>query len=317
MRRYVLRRVLLIVPTLLLLGTILFFMLRVVPGDVADSLAGGSLGSLDPEEAERLREDLGLNSPVIVQYGRWLSTTAQGDLGFSPSEHRPVLDALLSKVETTLSLTILAVFLSVIWAVPLGVLSALYRGSWIDQVIRVVTASGLAMPNFWIGIVVLLLLVRIFDWSPPVQHVSIFDEPWTAFQRLVFPALVIGYRFAAVISRLTRSAMLEVINEDYIRTARAKGLSPFIVVRRHALVNALLPVLTITTVLFGTLLEGAVVIEQIFVLPGVGRLLIDAVNLRDFFMVQGIILALGAVLILWILLVDLAYAWLDPRIHYE
>ena len=163
----------------------------------------------------------------------------------------------------------------------------------------------------------LLLLVRVFQWSPPVQHASLFDDPGTAFQRLIFPALVIGYRFAAVASRLTRSTMLEVINQDYVRTARSKGLNYVVVVIRHALPNAYLPILTVSALLFGVLVEGAVVIEQIYALPGIGRQIIDSVNARDFIMVQGVVVALGIALMLWVLVVDILYAVLDPRVRYE
>ena len=226
-------------------------------------------------------------------------------------------EALFSKAEVTLSLAVLSILIAVLWALPLGIIAAVWRGSWADQVIRLITAGGLAIPGFWLGIVVLLLLVRIFHWSPPVQHVSFFEDPGTAFQRLIFPALVIGYRFAAVVARLTRSTMLEVINQDYVRTAKSKGLDSFVVVLRHALPNAYLPILTVSALLFGVLVEGAVVIEQIYALPGIGRQIIDSVNARDFIMVQGMVVALGVALMLWVLVIDILYAVLDPRVRYE
>ncbi len=317
MQAYVARRVLILIPTLFLLGTLLFLMMRVMPGDIALALTAGEFGSIDPEEVERLRVELGLNDPLYVQYFRWFGEIVRGDLGFSISEKQPVADILFDKAEVTLSLAVLSVFMALLWALPLGIIAALWRGSWVDQVIRIITAGGLAVPGFWLGIVVLLLLVRIFNWSPPVQHVSVFSDPLTAFQRLIFPALVIGYRFAAVMSRLTRSTMLEVINQDYIRTARSKGMGSYVVVIRHALPNAFLPILTVSALLFGVLVEGAVVIEQIFALPGIGRQIIASVNARDFIMVQGIVMALGLGLMLWVLFIDLMYARLDPRIRYE
>ena len=317
MQRYIIRRALLLIPTVLLLGTLLFLMLRVMPGDVALALTAGEFGSFDPEEVERLRVELGLNDPLIVQYGRWFADIVRGDLGYSISEKRPVAEALFSKAEVTLSLAVLSILIAVLWALPLGIVAAVWRGSWADQLIRLITAGGLAIPGFWLGIVVLLLLVRIFHWSPPVQHVSFFEDPGTAFQRLIFPALVIGYRFAAVVARLTRSTMLEVINQDYVRTAKSKGLDSFVVVLRHALPNAYLPILTVSALLFGVLVEGAVVIEQIYALPGIGRQIIDSVNARDFIMVQGMVVALGVALMLWVLVIDILYAVLDPRVRYE
>ena len=288
-----------------------------MPGDVTVALAGGEYGSISPQEAERLRDELGLNKPLIVQFGIWLGGLPRGDLGVSLVKRQPVTEILLDKAEVTLSLAILAVIISAAWAVPLGVVAAIWRGSWFDQGTRVVTAGFMAVPNFWLGIIVVLVLARTFDWSPPVQHARIFDDPWTSFQRIIFPAVVIGFRSGAVISRMTRSTMLDVISADYVRTAHAKGLSPFTVVVHHALKNASLPIITLGTLLFAALLDGAVVIEQVFALPGMGRQIIESVGARDFIMVQGMVFALGSLIMIWILLTDLFYAVLDPRIRYE
>ena len=269
------------------------------------------------EDIEALREAWGLNDPLYVQYWRWLKDAVRGDLGYSRYADRPVVDALSSKIEVTATLAFLSVVVALAWSLPLGIISALWRGSWIDQTIRVITAAGIAMPNFWVAILMLLFLVKFFNWIPPVQHVSIFDEPLTALKRLIFPALVIGFRSASTISRMTRSTMLEVIGDDYIRTARAKGLGPYVVTMRHALANAIIPVLTMAGLLVAALMDGAVIIERIFTLPGLGQQIVDATSARDFVMVQGIVLILALFMMIWILVVDLLYAWIDPRIRYE
>ena len=329
MWKYTVRRLLLIIPTLFLLGTILFFMLRVLPGDEALFITSGEESVASIEDIEALREAWGLNDPLYVQYGRWVWDIFQPvkhgdwlwlpkfDLGYSRYADRPVVDALASKIEVTATLAFLSVVVALAWSLPLGIISALWRGSWIDQTIRVITAAGIAMPNFWVAILMLLFLVKFFNWIPPVQHVSVFDEPLTALKRLIFPALVIGFRSASTISRMTRSTMLEVIGDDYIRTARAKGLGPYVVTMRHALANAIIPVLTMAGLLVAALMDGAVIIERIFTLPGLGQQIVDATSARDFVMVQGIVLVLALFMMLWILVVDLLYAWIDPRIRYE
>ena len=329
MWKYTVRRLLLIFPTLFLLGTILFFMLRVLPGDEALFITSGEESVATIEDIEKLREAWGLNDPLYVQYGRWLwdifEPVKHGDwlwlpkfdLGYSRYADRPVVDALADKIEVTATLAFLSVVVALAWSLPLGIISALWRGSWIDQTIRVITAAGIAMPNFWVAILMLLFLVKFFNWIPPVQHVSIFDEPLTALKRMIFPALVIGFRSASTISRMTRSTMLEVIGDDYIRTARAKGLGPYVVTLRHALANAIIPVLTMAGLLVAALMDGAVIIERIFTLPGLGQQIVDATSARDFVMVQGIVLILALFMMIWILVVDLLYAWIDPRIRYE
>ena len=329
MWKYTVRRLLLIFPTLFLLGTILFFMLRVLPGDEALFITSGEESVASIEDIEALREAWGLNDPLYVQYGRWVWDIIQPvkygdwlwlpkfDLGYSRYADRPVVDALASKIEVTATLAFLSVVVALAWSLPLGVISAIMRGSWIDQTIRVITAAGIAMPNFWVAILMLLFLVKFFNWIPPVQHVSIFEEPLTALKRLIFPALVIGFRSASTISRMTRSTMLEVVGDDYIRTARAKGLGPYVVTMRHALANAIIPVLTMAGLLVAALMDGAVIIERIFTLPGLGQQIVDATSARDFVMVQGIVLILALFMMVWILVVDLLYAWIDPRIRYE
>ena len=317
MRQYILRRLLLLPPTLLLLGTILFFMVQSIPGDVASALLAGEENAVDPKTLEKFREDLGLTEPLIVQYGKWLAQTATGDLGYSYYFSKPVWEVIKPKIETTLTLAIFGVLIAIVLALPAGVFSALFRGSWFDQFVRTISAAGMAVPAFWLGIIILLILSRIFGWMAPVIHSSIFDNPIEAFQRYLFPSLILGFRSAAVISRMVRSMMLEVLSEDYVRTAWAKGLQPRSVIIGHALRNALLPVVTMLGMLFASLIDGAVVLETVFNLPGIGLLMVDSGIARDPGMVLGLVLSIGIFMMIWILLIDLSYKVLDPRVEYD
>ena len=317
MRQYILRRLLLLPPTLLLLGTILFFMVQSIPGDVASALLAGEENAVDPKTLEKFREDLGLTEPLIVQYGKWLAQTATGDLGYSYYFSKPVWEVIKPKIETTLTLAIFGVLIAIVLALPAGVFSALFRGSWFDQFVRTISAAGMAVPAFWLGIIILLILSRIFGWMAPVIHSSIFDNPIEAFQRYLFASLILGFRSAAVISRMVRSMMLEVLSDDYVRTAWAKGLQPRSVIIGHALRNALLPVVTMLGMLFASLIDGAVVLETVFNLPGIGLLMVDSVIARDPGMVLGLVLSIGIFMMIWILLIDLSYKVLDPRVEYD
>ena len=317
MRAYVARRLLLMIPTIFLLGTTLFFMLRVLPGDVAVGLLTTEEASATPEEIEELREFLGLNDHPVEQYLRWVGEVLRGDLGESPLFDATVTSILWSKMAITLELAVIAVIIALIWALPLGIVAALKRGSWIDQLIRIVTTAGISLPNFWVAIMVLLLLVAFFVWSPPVRYIRFTEDPIENLKMLLIPATVIGFRSAAVITRMTRSMMLEVISQDYIRTARAKGLNRWHVTVKHALPNASLPVLTLAALLLAGLVDGAVVIEVIFNLPGLGLTIREAITRRDYELVQGIVLVIAVFMMLWILITDLLYAWLDPRIRYS
>ena len=317
MRAYVVRRLLLMIPTIFLLGTALFFMLRVIPGDVAVGILTTEEASATPEEIEELREYLGLNDHPVEQYFRWVGEVLRGDLGESPLFDATVTSILWSKMAITLELAVLAVVIALIWALPLGIVAALKRGSWLDQLIRIVTTAGISLPNFWVAIMVLLLLVAFFVWSPPVRYIRFTEDPIENLKMLLIPAAVIGFRSAAVITRMTRSMMLEVISQDYIRTARAKGLSRWHVTVKHALPNASLPVLTLAALLLAGLVDGAVIIEVIFNLPGLGLTIREAITRRDYELVQGIVLVIAVFMMLWVLVTDLLYAWLDPRIRYS
>ena len=316
MGAYIVRRLLLLIPNLFILATLTFLLVRVMPGDAAIALTSDDGQVLSQEALEQTREQLGLNDPLYVQYGRWMANALRGDLGYSPLQRRPVDDILLETAEVTFTMAIMAVFFGLLFALPLGIVSALKRGTWIDNTLRTFSAIGVSMPNFWTGILILLMLVAWFRWSPPIFQTSFLEDPLNQLERLIWPSLALGFSFAASATRLTRSTMLEVLNQDYVRTARAKGLLPKRVIIRHAVANAILPVLTLSSLLFGALLSGAVVLERLYALPGMGQELIDAVGSRDTIFVQGAVVMLGVFVMLWNLVIDLVYVWLDPRIRY-
>ena len=317
MQGYIVRRFLLIMPTLFFLGTILFFMFQAMPGDIAATLLAGPESAASPETVEKLRGELGLNDPLAMQYLRWLGNMARGDLGYSAYFNQSVWDAIKPKIETTVTLALLGVVIAIGLALPAGVFSALYRGSMFDQYVRAISALGMAVPAFWLGIIALLILSRNMGWAPPALHSSVFDDPINSLQRYMLPSFILGFRSAAVISRMIRSMMLEVLNEDYVRTAWSKGLLPRVVIVKHALRNALLPVVTMLGMLFASLIDGAVVLETVFNLPGLGLHLIESVRGRDATMVLGMVLLIGVFMMIWILLIDLSYKVLDPRVTYE
>ena len=317
MRGYIIRRLLLIIPTLFLLGTILFLMLQFIPGDVASTLLASEENAASPEAIAELREELGLSDPLYTQYVRWLAKMVQGDLGYSVYFNQSVWEAIKPKIDVTVTLAILGVLVAIVISIPAGIFSALFRGSAFDQAVRAVSAVGMAVPAFWLGIIILLVLARYAGWAPPAQHVDLWEDPVKSLQRFMFPALILGFRSAAVISRMIRSMMLEVLSEDYVRTAWSKGLLPRVVIVRHALRNALLPVVTMLGMLFASLIDGAVVLETVFNLPGIGLHLIESVRGRDAVMVLGMVLLIGVFMMIWILLIDLSYKVLDPRVTYE
>ena len=315
MRGYIVRRLLLLIPNIFILATVIFFLVRVAPGDVAQTLTSEDGRILSQEALDQTREALGLNDPVFVQYTRWMGNMLKGDLDFSPLKERSVTEIILDRAEVTVMLAVMAVVIGVVFSVPLGIIAALNRGSWLDQIIRLFSAVGLSIPNFWLGILILLMLVHWFDWSPPIFNTDFLDDPWNQLRRLIWPAVAIGVSFGAIATRLTRSTMLEVLNHDYVRTARAKGLRRTRVILRHAVPNAVLPVLTLSSLLFAGLLGGAVVLERMFALPGMGEAIVGAVGDRDTVLVQGAVVALGVFVMVWNLVIDLVYVWLDPRIR--
>ena len=316
MTRYIGNRLLLMIPTLIGVAVITFFLLRVVPGDVVQVKMLADGGAVSPEaiEAERIR--LGLNQPLLVQFGQWMVGLFTFDLGRSMWTDRPVIDEIIARFPVTLEVAILATLFAVLLAVPLGTVSALKRGTWIDYTVRLITMGGLALPTFWVGMLLLLALLRYANWLPPINYISIFRDPWGNLTQLMWPAMVVGYPIASVLARLIRSSLLDVLSEDYIRTARAKGVRERTVIWVHALRNALLPAITVIGLEFAFLIGGLVVTEQVFNLNGLGRLFIQSVMHNDFTMIQGMVMMFATIYVLANLTVDLLYAWIDPRIRY-
>jgi peptide/nickel transport system permease protein len=311
--QYVARRVLAIVPVLFGISVLVFVLVHLIPGDVAQILLGTQATQ---EQIETLRRTYGLDRPLPLQYADWLSHVVRGDFGVSLRTSRPVLPDLVSRFGVTVQLTMLSMVIALLVAIPLGVASAANRGRRSDAISRVVALLGLSIPNFWLGTMLILFVSVVLKWLPPPGFVSLLDNPWLAIQTLILPSLALGTAVAAFIMRMVRSSLLEVLRQDYIRTAHAKGLGEQVVLYRHALKNAFIPVLTVIGVQIGYLLGGAVIIESIFSLPGMGRFLLDSINNRDYSIVQGGVLFIALIFSVVNLLVDLVYGWLDPRIRY-
>jgi len=319
MFQYTMRRLLLFVPTLLGVTILIFLLVRLVPGDIAEILVFDA-GNMPParvrQQIAEIRTELGLDRPVAVQYLTWIKGALFGDFGFSYWEKRPVADILSERFPRSMELAFLTIVLAVVWAVPLGVISAVKQNTWIDYVVRVISIGGLSLPLFLTGILMLYFLIAWFSWLPPLEYANLLDDPLTNLSQLIWPAIAQALYISAPITRLTRSQMLDVIREDYVRTARAKGLAEQVVVYRHALRNALLPVVTFIGWWGGRLLGGIVIMELIFGVPGMGTGLIDAVSHRDYPTVQAIVLLMALVFLCINLLIDLLYGVLDPRIRY-
>jgi peptide/nickel transport system permease protein len=317
MRTYLAKRLLLIVPTLLGVASLVFVIMRVIPGDVALLILGGDSGQIDRAQLAAMHRQLGLDQPLVVQFGTWLWGVVRFDFGVSLWTGRPVVEELLIRLPLSLELAFLATGVSVLIAIPLGMLAAARQDTWVDYVVRVVSIGGLAIPSFWVGILVILLLVIYFGWGPPLEFTPFWVDPWANFQQMVWPVITVGYRYAAVTTRMTRSTVLEVLREDYIRTAWAKGLAERVIVIRHALKNAMLPVITLIGTEFAFLIGGLVVTETVFTLNGVGRFVVDAVAHRDYPVVQALVFVIAFGFVIVNLLIDLTYAWFDPRIRYR
>ena len=318
MNLYVVKRLLLYVPTLLLVTIIVFSLMRLIPGDPAYLRLIGTDGDAEftQEQLADLQAQLGTDKPLVQQYAFWVWDMVRGDLGLSMIHDTPIVDDIKERLPVTIELTILSLLLATVIAVPLGVISAVMQDSPADYVSRIIAIAGVAMPNFWLAILIIIFLVNAFGWLAPLRYADLWNDPLTNLQQLIFPAIALGFYNMALIARVTRSAMLEVFREDYIRTARSKGLNERVVIVRHALKNASLPVLTISGWQIGRLLAGTVVIEKIFLVPGIGRLLIDSIFARDFTMIQAIVMLVATMVLLLNLIVDLMYGWLDPRIRY-
>lgn len=319
MQQYVLRRVLLFVPTLLLASLATFGIMRALPGDVALVILGGEANTPTAlEQLEAYREALGLRDPLPVQYGKWLVSLVNGEFGGKSLADRESIGAIIARrLPVTLQLAFYALVISMFASIPLGIIAAVHQDKWQDYVVRLVTLSGHALPNFWLALVILLVLSVQFTWSPPVFYKNLWEDPWLHLQKAVWPAMVLAWGFSANITRITRSNMLEVLNQDYVRTARAKGLVERIIVSRHALQNALIPVLTLSGLQLAGLLGGTVVLESIFGMPGIGQGIVLAANSRDYPVIQTLAMLLVLMMLCLNLLVDLCYAAIDPRISYQ
>lgn len=312
MLTYILRRILIAIPTLLLVSVFVFGLQKLLPGDPILVMAGEDR---DPAVIELLREKYRLNDPIPMQYLYWLGDVVKGDLGISLRTNEPVLSLITSKLPVTIQLAIMSMIFAVLIGIPAGILSAVHKGTWVDWLANVVALSGLSVPNFWLGIMLILLVSVNFGWLPASGYESPWVDPVRSFQTMVMPAFVLGTGLAATLMRHTRSAMLGVLQADYVRTARAKGLRNRVVVLKHAFRNAVLPVVTLLALLFGELLAGAVLTEQIFTIPGFGKLIVDAVFNRDFAVVQGVVLCTAIGFIAMNLLADVAYVLLNPRLR--
>lgn len=307
--RYIARRIAQLVPVLFLVSLMIFSIMHALPGDpVQLMLAGAESGAVTPERQEELRELMGLNDPLYVQYFRFVGGAVTGDLGSSVRLREPVLDLILERLGSTLALALGGIAVAVFIGMSTGVLAAFKQGSWVDTASMVLAYIGVSLPLFWLGLLLILVFSFWLGWFPPAGA--------TGFRSLVLPSVTLGLVSAGVISRLTRSSLVEVLVEDYIRTARSKGLPKRLVYLRHALRNALLPVLTIVGLQFGAMLSGTVVTETVFSRPGLGRLVVSAILWQDYPLVQGIVLFMATIYVVVNLLVDISYAWLDPRIRY-
>jgi peptide/nickel transport system permease protein len=304
-------------PTLLGVAILTFVVMRLVPGDIVELRYAGTGGAVAPEVIQNERHALGLDKPIPAQFADWMGAVVRLDFGKSLWTDHPVMDEVKIRLGLSLELAILATLLAVALAIPLGVLAAVHQDTWIDYTIRIFSIGGLAMPSFWIGILMILVLLTLFHWAPPLFFTPLWDDPVANLAQLIWPAIAVGYRYSAVAMRMTRSSVLEVLGEDYIRTARAKGVAERRVVVRHALRNSLLPVITVISLEFAFLIGGLVVTEQVFNLNGLGKLLVDAVAHRDYTLIQVLVLLMAAIFVLINFVVDLLYVVFDPRVRYS
>lgn len=317
MLRYTINRILLMIPTLLGVAVLVFLLLRMMPGDIVELRFLMDGGQVSPEVLAQERARLGLDKPVWQQFVDWMTGLVVGDFGVSMWTGRPVWDEIASRLELSMQVAIMATILATLIAIPLGTLAALFKDTWIDRTIQVFAIAGLAVPSFWLGMLMIMGLLIFFNWIPPLTFTPIYEDPWHNLSQLIWPALAVGYRYSAVATRMTRSTIVEVLQEDYIRTARAKGVFERLVVRRHAMRNAMLPVVTVIGLEFAFLIGGLVVTEQVFNLNGIGKLFVETVTRADYTMVQALVMLVATFFILVNFVVDLLYAVLDPRIRYR
>ena len=317
MLRYSASRLLMTIPTLIGVAILVFFVLRVVPGDVVEVKLRADGGSPSQETIEMERRRLGLDKPLVVQFGGWMLGLATFDLGKSMWTDRPVIEEIATRLELSLQVAIMATIVAMLLAVPLGTVAAVMRDTWVDYVFRIITIAGLAVPSFWLGMLIMIALLGAFAWLPPITFTPWYVDWKANLTQLIWPAMAVGYRYSAVVARMVRSSLLEVLNEDYIRTARAKGVFEKLIISRHALRNAMLPAITVIGLEFAFLIGGLVVTEQVFNLNGIGKLFVQSVSRNDFTLLQGMVMVIAAFYIFINFVVDMLYAVFDPRIRYR
>ena len=319
MRKYLGQRLLIAIPTLFGVTLLIFIAMRVLPGDPLSAISGEGGGTyvLSKEQLQAARVSLGLDRPYVVQYLDWLRDILRGDLGKSFWRGEPIRELIFRRAPITGQIALMAIILSWVIGLPVGLIGALWRNSLTDYASRLVVTFFMAIPSFWVGLMVVLSLVLAFTWRPPLTIVYLWDDPIRNLQMTAGPALVLGVALGAMMARITRSSVLEVLGEDYVRTARAKGLHEWIVVWRHALVNAMLPILTVSGTALGALLGGSVAVERAFGVPGLGLALVFAVAERDWMLIQNLVLLYGTIFVLINLVIDVSYGWFDPRIRYQ
>jgi peptide/nickel transport system permease protein len=315
--RYIVNRLLLMIPTLIGVAILVFLMLRMMSGDIVELKLLAEGGSVDAATLDAERARLGLDKSLWGQFVDWMVGLVTFDFGISMWTGRPVVEEISSRLELSMQVAIMATILAILIAIPFGTLSALFKDTWIDHVIRVFAIAGLAVPSFWLGMIIILVLLLNFNWIPPLTYTPIYEDPWQNLAQLIWPAMAVGYRYSAVATRMMRSTILEVLQEDYIRTARAKGVLERLVISRHAMRNAMLPVITVIGLEFGFLIGGLVVTEQVFNLNGLGKLFVETVTRGDFTMVQALVMLIAGFFVMINFVVDLLYAVFDPRVRYR
>jgi peptide/nickel transport system permease protein len=322
MYRYIITRVLMTIPTLIGAAVLVFILMRLIPGDICVVRLGSGGGSFSEHSVQMCHAELGIDRPMLVQFASFVWGLFTLNLGNSMWSGKPVILEIATRLPISIEIALLAAFVAIVVAIPLGTISALKQNTWLDLVVRTVAIAGIATPSFWLGILSIILVLDMTQWisgtpwMPPIDYVPLWKDPIRNLSMTLLPAITVGYRYAAVSMRMTRSTMLEVMREDYIRTARAKGLLARIIINRHALKNALLPVVTLLGIEFAFLIGGLVVTEQVFNLNGIGRLFVLAVQNQDYTLTQALVMLVVAIFVLTNLIVDLLYAWLDPRIRF-
>lgn len=322
MQRYIARRILLFIPTMLLGTLLIFTVMRILPGDIAEMILGENVSQtnaeLNQQRLQDLRDTLGLDQPLPVQYGKWLWSMVNGEFGGKTLISRlSIRDELAMRYPRTVELAVMASLLSLTLGIPAGVVAAIKQDKWQDYLIRIILVGGLSLPSFWLALMMLLALLLLFGYTPPISYINFKDDPWGNLQINMLPAFILGFHAATGIARQTRAQILEVLRQDYIRTARSKGLMERVVLWRHAMKNAMIPVVTVAGLSLVTLFGGTVILESIFGIPGIGSALINGVQSRDYPLVQSMVTFFLFITMVGNLLVDISYGWLDPRIKYS